>query len=64
MDTFAIYTSFRSHLDADGKVFKDVQSIKTRFALLPTSPDALTILETWKKTISAFFDTCLIKRSS
>jgi hypothetical protein len=64
MDAFAIYTSLRSHLGVDNKVLKGVQSIKSGFALLPTSPGALAALEAQKETISAFFNTCLIERSS
>jgi hypothetical protein len=45
MDAFAIYTSLCSHLGVDNKVFKGVQFIKSGFALLPTSPDALAALE-------------------
>lgn len=45
MDAFAMYTSLRSYLGTNGKLLKGVQSIKTRFALLPTSADGLPALE-------------------
>jgi hypothetical protein len=64
MDAYAIYTSLRSHLGPDNKALKGVQSIKTGFALLPATPEALAALEAQKETISTFFDTCQIERSS
>jgi hypothetical protein len=45
MDAFAIYDSLRTNLVKNSKVLKGVQSIKTGFALLPASPDALSALE-------------------
>jgi hypothetical protein len=45
MDAYAIYTSLRSYLGPDNKVLKGVQSIKTGFALLPASLEALAALE-------------------
>ncbi|KAI9035565.1 uncharacterized protein KD926_003225 [Aspergillus affinis] len=64
MDAYAIYTSLRSHLGANNKVLKGVQSIKTGFALLPSSPETLAALEAQKEAISTFFTTCQIERSS
>ncbi|KAI9039460.1 reverse transcriptase [Aspergillus affinis] len=64
MDAYAIYTSLRSHLGANNKALKGVQSIKTGFALLPLSPEALAALEAQKEAISTFFTTCQIERSS
>jgi hypothetical protein len=45
MDVFAIYNSLRTKLGENSKVLKGVQTIKTGFALLPASPDALSALE-------------------
>jgi hypothetical protein len=64
MDSYAIYTSLRSHLGPDSKALKGVQSIKTGFALLPASLEALAALEAQKEIISTFFDTHQIERSS
>jgi hypothetical protein len=64
MDAYAIYTRLRSHLGPDSKALKGVQSIKTGFALLPASPEALPALEAQKETISTFFNNCQIERSS
>ncbi|KAJ6058360.1 uncharacterized protein N7446_007943 [Penicillium canescens] len=64
MDAFAIYTSLRSYLDTNGKLLKGGQSIKTGFALLPVSTDALPVLEAQKEAIAAFFKECQIERSS
>jgi hypothetical protein len=64
MDAYAIYTNLCSCLGADSKVLKGVQFIKTRFTLLPVSPDTLPALEAQKKTIFMFFNTCQIERSS
>ncbi|KAJ5946737.1 hypothetical protein N7454_003576 [Penicillium verhagenii] len=64
MDAFAIYTSLRIHLDTNGKLLKGVQAIKTGFALLPVSIDALPALEAHKEAIAAFFKDCQIERSS
>ena len=64
MDAYAIYTSLRSQLGIDNKLLKGVQPTKTGFALCPTSPEALPALEAQKETISAFFNNCLIERSS
>ncbi|KAJ5388934.1 uncharacterized protein N7496_000002 [Penicillium cataractarum] len=64
MDTFAIFTSLRSHLDTNGKLLKGVQSTKTGFALLPASADALSALDAQRETIASFFKDCQIEQSS
>ena len=64
MDAFAIYTSLRSHLETNEKLLKNVQAVKTGFALLPVSTDALPPLEAQKDAIAAFFKDCQIEWSS
>ncbi|KAI9035693.1 uncharacterized protein KD926_002974 [Aspergillus affinis] len=64
MDAYVIYTSFRSHLGTNNKTLKGIQSIKTGFALLPLSPEALAALEAQKEAISTFFTNCQIERNS
>jgi hypothetical protein len=64
MDAYAILSNLRSRLGESSKLLKGVQSIKTGFALIPSSPDALAAMEAQKETISSFFDTCLIEHSS
>ncbi|KAI9034980.1 uncharacterized protein KD926_004861 [Aspergillus affinis] len=64
MDAYAIYTSLRSHLGTNNKTLKGVQSIKTGFALLLLSPEALAALEAQKEAITTFFTNCQIERNS
>ncbi|KAI9046080.1 uncharacterized protein KD926_006027 [Aspergillus affinis] len=64
VDAYAIYTSLRSHLGTNNRVLKGIQSIKTGFALLLTSPETLAALEAQKDAISVFFTNCQIERSS
>jgi hypothetical protein len=64
MDAYAIHTSLRFHLGTNGKLLKGVQSIKTGFALLPASIEALPALEAQKEAVAAFFKDCQIERSS
>ena len=62
---FAIRTNLRAELGSDGPLLKEVQAIRTGFALCPSSPAALKILEDKKKTISDFFgNDCLVERGS
>ena len=64
IDAFAICSSLRSRLGENSKLLKGVQSIKTGFALTPSSPDTLGALEAQRETISSFFAHCQIERSS
>ncbi|GFF28451.1 hypothetical protein IFM61606_10163 [Aspergillus udagawae] len=64
MDAFAIHTSLQSHLGTNRKHLKGVQSIRTGFALLPISAEALSVLEAQKESITTFFKDCQIERSS
>ncbi|KAJ5335821.1 polymerase [Penicillium brevicompactum] len=64
IDSYAIFSSLRSQLGTSSNVLKEVQTIKTGFALCPASPEALPILEAQKEVISAYFGNCQIEWSS
>ena len=64
MDSYAIFSSLRTQLDTSSNALKEVQTIKTGFALCPASVEALTTLEAQKEVISAYFGACQIERSS
>lgn len=64
MDAYAICSSLRSRLGENNKLLKGVQSIKTGFALIPSFPDTIGALEAQRETITSFFVTCQIERSS
>ncbi|EED14531.1 hypothetical protein TSTA_107380 [Talaromyces stipitatus ATCC 10500] len=58
MEAYAIYSSLQSQLNLNSVALKEVQAIKTGFALCLSSPEALLALEAQKETISAFFVNC------
>lgn len=62
MDSYAIFSSLRCQLGTNA--LKEVQTIKTGFALCPASLEALSTLEAQKEVISAYFGNCQIERSS
>jgi hypothetical protein len=64
MQAYAICSSLRAKLGSNGPVLKEVQSTKSGFALCPSSPEALAVLETQKETIRAFFGECHVEKSS
>jgi hypothetical protein len=66
MQGYAVLSSLRAKLGADGPLLKDVQATKTGFALCPASPDALKALEARRDTLAEFFgqDQCLLERGS
>lgn len=64
IDSYAIFSSLRSQLGTSSNALKEVQTIKTGFALCPASPEALSTLEAQKEVISAYFGNCQIERSS
>ncbi|KAF7174532.1 hypothetical protein CNMCM6106_009043 [Aspergillus hiratsukae] len=64
MQSYAIYSSLRAGLGPNGAMLKEVQSIKTGFALCPSTPGDLSALEAHKETISSFFGGCQVERSS
>ena len=64
MQAYAIYSSLRAKLGSNGTALKEVQSTKTGFALCPSSPEALAILEAQKESILDFFGECHVERSS
>jgi hypothetical protein len=64
MQAYAIYSSLRAKLGSNGTALKEVQSTKTGFALCPSSPVALSILEAQKESILDFFGECHVERSS
>ncbi|EED18625.1 hypothetical protein TSTA_123560 [Talaromyces stipitatus ATCC 10500] len=45
MEAYAIYSSLWSQLNSNSSALKEVQAIKTGFALCPSSPEALLTLE-------------------
>ncbi|EED15824.1 conserved hypothetical protein [Talaromyces stipitatus ATCC 10500] len=53
----------QQHFNAYISALKEVQAIKTGFALCPSSLEALLALKAQKETISAFFVNCQIERS-
>jgi hypothetical protein len=64
MQAYAIYSSLRAKLGSNGTALKEVQSTKTGFALCPSSPEALSILEAQKESILDFFGVCHVERNS
>jgi hypothetical protein len=64
MDSYAIYSSLRAQLGINSNALKEVQTIKTGFALCPASMEALSILEAQKEVISIYFGNCQVERSS
>ena len=64
MQAYAIYSSLRAKLGSNSPALKEVQSTKTRFALCPSSPEALEALEAQKETIGAVFRECHVERGS
>ncbi|EED11782.1 conserved hypothetical protein [Talaromyces stipitatus ATCC 10500] len=64
MDTYAIFSSLWSQLGTNSNALKEVQMIKTGFALCPTSKEALLTLEAQKEVISTYFGDCQIEQSS
>ncbi|EED17331.1 hypothetical protein TSTA_111670 [Talaromyces stipitatus ATCC 10500] len=46
MEAYTIYFSLRSQLNSNSAALKEVQAIKTGFALCPSSPEALLALKT------------------
>ena len=64
MQGFAVLTSLRAGLGADGPLLKEVQTTKTGFALCPASPDALKVLEARRDIITSFFGQYPLERGS
>ena len=58
LQDYAITTSLRAKLGPDGLLLKEVQTIKSGFALCPTTLDALKTLEARKDDIQTFFRDC------
>ncbi|EED20922.1 hypothetical protein TSTA_081550 [Talaromyces stipitatus ATCC 10500] len=64
MDAYAIFSSLQSQLGINSNALKEVQIIKTGFALCPASMEALSTLKAQKEVISTYFGDCQIEWSS
>jgi hypothetical protein len=61
---YAIYSSLRARLGPNGALLKEVQPTKTGFALCPSTPDGLALLEDQRDNIATFFGDCQVERGS
>ena len=64
MQPYAIYTSLRAQFGPNSSLLRDVQSIKTGFALCPTIPGDLSTIESHKDALAGYFGECRIERST